>query len=81
MTLRFRNAKIEKPSRDMYIISDDNHIGWFIAGFVYYFEVLESGGVQGKKSELSEWCNFWMPLLEVYEKGEAEFKAAVDELY
>lgn len=62
----FISSKI-KPPVPCYILSDDNHIGWYFGGNVYFFSYIKGKGNKPEPDmmKLSKWCEKYTELANV----------------
>lgn len=65
----FVSSKI-KPKTNCYILSDDNHVGWYFNGNVYFFVYKPSKKEppEPKNQKLSEWCEKYTELVNICDK-------------
>lgn len=71
--MNFISSRI-KPDEPMYIISDENHIGWHHNGKVYYFVYAQGKTPEPESAFLENWCDYWMPLVEVCRAAQGKFE-------
>lgn len=71
--MNFTSSEVE-PNEPMYIISDENHIGWYFNGAVYHYTYQENKAPQPSNKPLEDWCKFWMPLIDVCRAAQGRFE-------
>lgn len=59
-----------KPKKPCYILDNENHIGWYFGGNVYFFTYLAGREKEPKpeKMKLSDWCKKYTELANVCDK-------------
>lgn len=60
----------KNPKKPCYVLSDDNHIGWYFGGNVYFFvyKQCKSEPPEPQSQKLSEWCKKYTELANVCDK-------------
>lgn len=59
-----------KPKKSCYILDNENHIGWYFGGNVYFFTYIEGSEKEPRpeKVKLSAWCEKYTELKNVCDK-------------
>lgn len=66
----------QEPEKSCYILGDQNHVGFYQNGYVYYFGFTEEEGYP-RKAELSDWCCKWTYLRPCCIASKEEFVEAM----
>lgn len=51
----------DAPKVNGYILGDQNHIGFYFKGYVYYFG-FSSSKAYPRRAKLKDWCDAWLYL-------------------
>lgn len=73
----FSNKKI--PENGSYILGNQNHVGYYHNGYVYYFGFTEARGYP-RKARLKDWCQKWAYLRACCVASKEEYVAAMGEI-
>ena len=51
----------KKPENGSYILGNQNHVGWYLNGYVYYWAFDCQKGYP-RRTKLKDWCDAWLYL-------------------
>lgn len=51
----------KKPKNNSYILGNQNHVGWYSDGYVYYWAFDNWKGYP-RRAKLKDWCDAWLYL-------------------
>lgn len=63
----------KKPENGSYILGNQNHVGWYFKGYVYYWAFDCRKGYP-RRAKLKEWCDAWLYLKPCCIASEEEYR-------
>ena len=63
----------KKPKNNSYILGNQNHIGWYLNGYVYYWAFVCQKGYP-RRAKLKDWCDAWLYLKPCCIASEEEYR-------
>ncbi len=63
----------KKPKNGSYILGNQNHVGWYLNGYVYYW-AFDCRKGYSRRAKLKDWCDAWLYLKPCCIASEEEYR-------